>query len=180
LRQLTRLVDDLLDISRIANGGLVLIKEEFDLRVLLRTLQTSMQPAFSANHQTLRVSLPEDPLYVEADRTRLMQVFTNLFMNANKYTPDGGSVDVEALQEEGRILVHVRDTGIGISPEMLDKVFELFTQVDRTSQRSRGGLGIGLTLSQRLITAHGGRIRAHSDGPGKGTEFIVELPAGRG
>lgn len=178
LRQLTRLVDDLLDISRVTNGGLALISEPFDLRTLLRTLQTSLQPAFTANTQTLRVLLPEDPLYVEADRARLMQVFTNLLTNANKYTPDGGLIEVEAFKDEGRVTVNVRDTGIGIAPHMLDRVFDLFAQVDRSSQRSRGGLGIGLTLAQRLIKAHGGRIRVRSDGPGKGSEFIVELPAG--
>lgn len=177
LRQLTRLVDDLLDISRVTNGGLELISEPFDLRALLRTLQTSLQPAFTANTQTLRLLLPEDPLYVEADRARLMQVFTNLLTNANKYTPDGGLIEVEGSRENDRVLISVRDTGIGIAPEMLDRVFELFAQVDRSSQRSRGGLGIGLTLAQRLIHAHGGRIRVRSDGPGKGSEFIVELRA---
>jgi CheY-like chemotaxis protein/nitrogen-specific signal transduction histidine kinase len=177
LRQLTRLVDDLLDISRVTNGGLELISEPFDLRALLRTLQTSLQPAFTANTQTLRLLLPEDPLYVEADRARLMQVFTNLLTNANKYTPDGGLIEVEGFKENDRVLISVRDTGIGIAPEMLDRVFELFAQVDRSSQRSRGGLGIGLTLAQRLIHAHGGRIRVRSDGPGKGSEFIVELRA---
>lgn len=176
LRQLTRLVDDLLDISRVTNGGLALINEPFDLRALLRTLQTSLQPAFTANAQTLRVALPEDPLYVEGDRARLMQVFTNLLTNANKYTPDGGLIEVEASRNNDRVLVSVRDTGIGIAQEMLDTVFELFAQVDRSSQRSRGGLGIGLTLAQRLIKAHGGRIRVRSDGPEKGSEFIVELP----
>lgn len=177
LRQLTRLVNDLLDISRVTNGGLELISEPFDLRALLRTLQTSLQPAFTANAQTLRLALPEDPLYVEADRSHLMQVFTNLLTNANKYTPDGGSIEIEASRDNDLIVVSMRDTGIGIAPEMLDRVFELFAQVDRSSQRSRGGLGIGLTLAQRLIKAHGGRIRVRSDGPGKGSEFIVELRA---
>jgi PAS domain S-box-containing protein len=177
LRQVTRLVDDLLDISRVTNGGLALINEPFDLRTLLRTLQTSLQPAFTANAQTLRVALPEDPLYVEADRARLMQVFTNLLTNANKYTPDGGLIEVAASRNNDRILVSVRDTGIGIAQEMLDRVFELFAQVDRSSQRSRGGLGIGLTLAQRLIKAQGGRIRVRSEGPEKGSEFVVELPA---
>jgi PAS domain S-box-containing protein len=178
LGQLTRLVDDLLDVSRFTSGRVDLIKEDFDLGAVLRTLQVSLQPAFAASRQTFRLSLPAEPLYVEADRARLMQVFTNLLTNANKYTPDGGFVGVEGHRDGRNIVVCVRDTGIGIAAGMLERVFDLFAQVDRSTQHTRGGLGIGLTVSKRLLEAHGGRIRAHSDGPGKGTQFIVELPAG--
>jgi PAS domain S-box-containing protein len=177
LRQLTRLVDDLMDVSRVSTGTFQLIKEKFDLAGLLLTVRASLIPAFNANRQTLRLVLPDQPLWVEADRTRLVQVFMNLLTNANKYTPDGGSIEVEGQQQPGRISVTIRDTGIGIAPDMLEQVFELFSQVDRSSHRTRGGLGIGLTLSKRLLHAHGGTISAHSEGLGKGSEFVVELPA---
>jgi two-component system CheB/CheR fusion protein len=178
LGQLTRLVDDLLDVSRFTSGRIELIKENFDLGAVLRTLQVSLQPAFAASRQTFRLSLPAEPLYVNADRTRLMQVFTNILTNANKYTPDGGFVGVEGHRDGQSIVVCVRDTGIGIAGGMLERVFDLFAQVDRSTQHTRGGLGIGLTVSKRMLEAHGGRISAHSEGTGKGTQFIVELPAG--
>ena len=177
LQQLTRLVDDLLDVGRITAGAIELIQERFDLRELLNTAQASVLPAFADVGQSFRLVLPQDPLWVEADRTRLLQVFTNLLTNANKYTPDGGVIEVEGQRKGESILVSVRDSGIGISAEMLERVFDLFAQVDRSAQRTRGGLGIGLALSKRLLEAHGGRIEARSDGPGKGTEFILELPA---
>jgi PAS domain S-box-containing protein len=178
LGQLSRLVDDLLDVSRFTSGRVELIRETFDLGALLRTLQASLQPAFAAARQTFRLSLPEQPLYVDADRSRLMQVFTNLLTNANKYTPEGGFVELESHWDGPKIVASVRDTGIGIAAGMLERVFDLFAQVDRSTQHTRGGLGIGLTVSKRLLEAHGGGIRARSDGPGKGTVFIVELPAG--
>jgi signal transduction histidine kinase len=178
LQQLTRLVDDLLDIGRIAAGGVELIQERFDLRELLNTAQASLLPAFAHAGQSCRLHLPEDPLWVKADRTRLLQVFTNLLTNANKYTPDGGVIEVDSGRRGEWIVVSVRDSGIGISAEMLERVFDLFAQVDRSAQRTRGGLGIGLALAKRLLEAHGGRIEARSDGPGKGTELILELPAG--
>jgi PAS domain S-box-containing protein len=177
LRQLTRLVDDLLDVSRITTGGVQLVKERVDLSTLLRTMQASLQPAFSAAKQSLRVSLPERPLYVEGDRTRLMQVLANLMTNANKYTPDGGRIEVMAEEAHAHVIVRVRDTGIGISPNMLERVFDLFAQVDSSSARSREGLGIGLALAKRLVQLHGGKIEARSEGKGRGTEFAVWLPA---
>ena len=178
LQQLTRLVDDLLDIGRIAAGSVELIKERFDLRELLNTAQASLLPAFANAGQSFRLHLPEDPLWVEADRTRLLQVFTNLLTNANKYTPDGGVVEVDSGRRGEWIVVSVRDSGIGISAEMLERVFDLFAQVDRSARRTRGGLGIGLALAKRLLEVHGGRIEARSDGPGKGTEFVLQLPVG--
>jgi PAS domain S-box-containing protein len=177
LRQLTRLVDDLLDVSRITTGGVQLVKERVDLSALLQTMQASLQPAFRAADQTLELSLPERPLYVEGDRTRLMQVLANLMTNANKYTPDGGRVEVLAERAGANVVVRVRDTGIGISPHMLERVFDLFAQVDSSSERAREGLGIGLALAKRLVELHGGRIEARSEGKGQGCEFAVWLPA---
>src|SRR5581483_9085613 len=177
LRQLTHLVDDLLDVSLITTGGVQLIKESVDLGALLRMQQASLQPAFSAAGQQLELSLPERPLYVAGDRTRLMQVFANLMTNANKYTPDGGRIEIIAQQVETSVVVRVRDTGIGISPNMLERVFDLFAQVDRSSPRARDGLGIGLALAKRLVELHGGRIEAHSEGKGHGSEFVVWLPS---
>jgi len=178
LQQLTRLVDDLLDVGRIAAGGVELIQERFDLRELLNTAQASLLPAFANAGQGFSLHLPEDPLWVKADRTRLLQVFTNLLTNANKYTPDGGVIEVDSGRRGEWIVVAVRDSGIGISAEMLERIFDLFAQVDRSAQRTRGGLGIGLALAKRLLEAHGGRIEARSDGPGRGTELMLQLPAG--
>lgn len=177
LRQMTRLVDDLLDVSRI-NAGLIELQQEFlDVGQLLRGVESSLETDFVAAQQVLTMAIPTDPLYVEGDRIRLTQVFSNVLHNANKYTPDGGRIVVEAAQEDADIVVRIRDTGIGIPSEMLDQVFELFSQVERSSHRARGGLGIGLTLSKRLVEIHGGRIEAHSQGPGRGTEFVIRLPA---
>ncbi len=177
LRQLTRLVDDLLDVSRVATGGVQLVREKVDVKALLNTMAASLQPAYSAESQTLTVSFADQPLYTHGDRTRLMQVFANVMTNANKYTPDGGRIDIEARREGRYVVVSVRDTGIGISEPMLERVFELFAQVDPSSRLTRGGLGIGLTLAKRLVELHGGHIEARSAGRDRGSEFIVRLPA---
>jgi PAS domain S-box-containing protein len=177
LRQLTRLIDDLLDVSRVTTGGVHLVREEVDLSALLNTMATSLQPAFSAAGQSFELSLPPEPLFTRGDRTRLMQVFANLLTNANKYTPDGGRIEVRGFREDTSVVVSIRDTGIGISDTMLEKIFDLFAQVDRSPQHTRGGLGIGLALAKRLVELHGGRIEAHSDGHGRGAEFLVRFPA---
>src|SRR5215831_19316248 len=126
---------------------------------------------------TLSVSLPPEPVYVEADPTRLQQVVGNLLSNAAKYTDPGGHILLTARQEGGELVLRVRDTGIGIPPDMLPRIFDLFVQAERRLDRSQGGLGIGLTLVRRLVEMHGGSVIAHSEGAGKGSEFIVRLPA---
>ena len=177
LRHMTRLLDDVLDVARIGTGRIELHSELIDVGLLLQTLEGSFRLAFEAAQQHSAVVLPEDPVYVCGDRTRLTQVFSNLLQNANKYTPSGGKIAVEVRHENGNALVSVRDTGIGIPPVMLEQVFELFAQVDRSSHRSGGGVGIGLALAKRLTELHGGRIEARSAGEGRGSEFIVRLPA---
>jgi PAS domain S-box-containing protein len=176
LRQMTRLVDDLLDISRISTGRIELKEELVDLGVLLRGIESALRPSFDSSHQSFSLGLPAEKLCVKADRTRLTQVFTNVLHNANKYTPPAGRVMVQLRREAQEAVVSIRDTGIGIPPGMLDQIFDLFAQVDRSHERTRGGLGIGLTLAKRLVDLHGGSITAHSAGKGQGSEFIVRLP----
>jgi CheY-like chemotaxis protein len=131
---------------------------------------------FEGMEQQFSVSLPSHAIYVRGDRARLIQVFSNILTNANKYTPAGGQIRVELEQGAGEAVVRIRDTGIGIPAGMLEEVFQLFAQVDRSSQRTRGGLGIGLAVTKRLIELHGGRIEAHSAGEGLGSEFVIRLP----
>jgi PAS domain S-box-containing protein len=176
VHQMTHLVDDLLDLSRIRTGRIDLLTERLDLGSLLRALERSSRPMFEAMEQHFTVSLPSDAVYVRGDRARLVQVFSNILTNANKYTPAGGHIRVELEHSNEQAVVRVRDTGIGIPAEMQDEVFQLFAQVDRSSQRTRGGLGIGLALAKRLVELHDGNIEAHSAGEGLGSEFVVRLP----
>lgn len=175
LRQMTRLIDDLLDVSRISAGRIDLQSEAVELGQLLRALEASMRPAFESLHQDLTVTLPAAPIYVHGDSARLLQVFSNVLENANKYTPAGGRIAMHAESADGEVIVRVRDTGIGIRAEMLREVFQPFAQVDRSYQRTRGGLGLGLTVVQRLVELHGGTVEAHSAGEGKGSEFVIRL-----
>jgi len=126
----------------------------------------------------ISLSLPERPIHVDADPTRLEQILVNVLNNAAKYTPLKGTISVNVVEERGEVVLRVRDTGIGISPEMLPHIFELFTQGDQSLAHTSGGLGVGLTLVRRLVELHGGRIWAHSDGPGRGSEFTIRLPLG--
>jgi PAS domain S-box-containing protein len=176
LRVMTHLVDELLDVSRISAGRVDLQYEHVDLGRLLENIGNSLKPTFEAAHQALTLTVPTEPLYVYGDRTRLIQVFSNILNNANKYTPSRGRIAVEVRREQSGALVSVKDTGIGIPPAMLDQVFELFAQVDPSFHRTQGGLGIGLTVAKRLIEIHGGHIEARSEGEGQGSEFIVRLP----
>jgi PAS domain S-box-containing protein len=176
LRQMSRLVDDLLDFSRIRTGQLELREEIVDLSALLHGVESSLRPSFEASQQKLLVDVPAEALFVQGDRTRLIQVFTNILQNANKYTPHGGRVTVQLRSHADEGVVTVRDTGIGIPPAMLDRVFEMFTRVDRSRQHASDGLGLGLTLAKRLVELHGGRIEARSEGQDRGSEFIVHLP----
>jgi PAS domain S-box-containing protein len=176
VQNLTRLVDDLLDVSRITRGKVSLHQEPVELAAVInRSVETS-RPLIEANRHTLTLSLPPESIRVVADPTRLEQVFSNLLNNAAKYTERGGSLGLTVRRQGDEVLVNVRDTGFGIPAELLPHVFDLFTQADSTLARSQGGLGIGLTLVQSLVEMHGGRVTAHSDGPGKGSEFVVSLP----
>jgi PAS domain S-box-containing protein len=177
IKQMTHLVDELLDVSRIGSGRVELQVELVDLSALLRTVESSQRLAFDAAHQSLTLTLPNEPVYVYGDWARLIQVFSNLLQNANKYTPANGQIAVEARREGSEAIVSVRDTGIGIPPDKLSEVFELFAQLDRSSFRTRGGLGIGLTLAKRLTELHRGSIEARSAGEDRGSEFVVRLPA---
>jgi CheY-like chemotaxis protein len=176
LTQLVRLVDDLLDVSRISQGKLELRKSRVDLASVLNSAVETSRFLIDELGHTLEVTLPDEPVYLDADLTRLAQVFMNLLNNAAKYSDPGGRIRLAAERVGSDIVVSVRDDGIGIAADQLPRIFEVFSQVTRSIERSRGGLGIGLSLVRRLLHMHGGTIEARSDGPGKGSEFIVRLP----
>jgi CheY-like chemotaxis protein len=173
---MVRLVDDLLDVSRIGTGKIELKKERTDLASILRSAIEISRPHIEGAQHHLSVRLPEEPAEVEADPARLAQVFANLLNNAAKYTRPGGNIEVIARAEPRHVAVSVRDNGSGIPPEMLTKVFALFTQATNPSERSQGGLGIGLSLVEGLVRLHGGSVEARSEGLDQGSEFIVRLP----
>jgi CheY-like chemotaxis protein len=173
---LARLVEELLDVSRISQGKIVLKREPVDLaRIVAHSVETS-RPLIDARSQTLAVSIPASPVWLSADFARLSQVISNLLNNAAKYTGEGGRIELGATVQEGEASITVRDNGSGIEAELLDKVFDLFVQGDRALDRGQGGLGIGLTLVKRLVELHQGRVEAASDGPGRGAIFTVTLP----
>ncbi|HEX6634484.1 MAG TPA: PAS domain S-box protein [Usitatibacter sp.] len=174
--QLARLVDDLLDVSRITRGKLRMKGEAMDLNVAVHRALEASRPLIDARRQALELRLAARPLPVHGDMTRLTQVVVNLLNNAAKYTPEGGRIEVESAQERDECVVRVRDNGMGIPPYLLDRVFDLFAQGERTLDRSEGGLGIGLTLARRIVALHGGSIAARSEGAGRGAEFEVRLP----
>ena len=175
-RHMARLVDDLLDLSRITRGKIELRRERVDLHALIRRATDLAQPQVLAKRHQLVVELSDGPMWIDADPVRIEQVLANLINNAAKYTDPGGVVTVQASRLGGGLELVVRDTGIGIAPEMLAGIFELFVQEKRASDRSQGGLGIGLTLVKQLVELHGGVVSAHSEGFGKGSEFRVRLP----
>jgi signal transduction histidine kinase/DNA-binding response OmpR family regulator len=174
--QMVRLIDDLLDVSRITNGKIRLKRETVELATVLAPAIEASQPLIDEHNHQLAVSLPDRPVWIDGDRARLAQVVTNLLNNAAKYTEEGGQIWLTARREGETAVVTVRDSGIGIPADMLASIFDLFTQVDRTLDRSSGGLGIGLTLVRRLVEMHGGTVSAESRGPGCGSEFHVRLP----
>ena len=175
--QLSRLVDDLLDISRITRSALVLDRKPVDLRTVVRHASDASMQWFEQRRHTLDVTLPDERLVIDGDEVRLSQVVQNLLHNAAKYTPDGGRIQLDARREGGGdAVIRVRDNGIGMSAETLSTAFELFKQAHQGLERSQGGLGVGLTLVQRLVKMHGGNVEARSDGPGRGSEFTVRLP----
>jgi PAS domain S-box-containing protein len=177
LSQLVRLVDDLLDISRITTNKLELRKERVELGALLRRVVESSRAWSAGPEHEVTLALPDESVWLHGDPARLTQVFHNLFNNACKYTEPTGKIWINAaLDERGGVLVSVRDTGFGIPQDRLGSIFDAFMQVDRTLERSQGGLGVGLTLVKRLVEMHGGSVVARSDGVGRGSEFVVSLP----
>ena len=174
--QIQRLVDDLLDIARISQGKVELRREKVDIAAPVKAAIESARPLVDRQAHRLSVALPNGPLYLMADPARIQQVLVNLLNNAAKYTPAGGSINLEVGSEDHQVLLRVRDTGVGIAPEILPKVFDLFTQVDQDSPKTQGGLGVGLTLVRRLVELHGGQVAVSSAGLGKGSEFVVRLP----
>ncbi|GAB2508314.1 hybrid sensor histidine kinase/response regulator [Lysobacter humi (ex Lee et al. 2017)] len=173
---MVRLVDDLLDVSRISRGTITLRRERTDLADTIANAVELSRPLIEAGRHTIEIRMPDVALGIDADRVRLAQVFGNLLNNAAKYAEPGGRITVEVSHDEHEVHVTVRDRGIGIEPEMLPHVFELFTQGRREAHRAHDGLGIGLTLVRSMVEMHGGRVSARSDGPGRGSEFIVTLP----
>ncbi|HEX3151551.1 MAG TPA: PAS domain-containing protein [Gemmataceae bacterium] len=176
LQQMVRLIDDLLDMSRVSRGKLELRFERVELASVIRHAVESCRPLVESGRHELTVELPAEPVWLNADSVRLTQVVGNLINNACKFTQDGGQIQLTAERQGSDVVVAVKDNGIGIPDDKIDAIFELFTQVDRTLEKSQGGLGIGLTLVKQLVEMHGGSIAAQSEGPGKGTEFLVRLP----
>ncbi len=177
--QMTRLVDDLMEVARISRGDFELRLRRTELAPILLGAVEAVQPLIDAEGHLLTVSLPPDPVYLDADTVRLSQVFSNLLSNAAKYTERGGRISVDCGRREDAIEICVNDTGIGIPADMLELIFEPFMQLDVARQRARGGLGIGLALARRLVHLHGGTLTAHSDGPGQGSALSVHLPLAR-
>ncbi len=176
LGHMVRLIDDLLDLSRITNGKIELRRERIELRAAVQDAVETSRPLVEELGHELTVRLPSQPIPVEADRTRLAQVFANLLNNAAKYTPRGGHITLTVEQQGSDAVVKVRDDGIGIAADVLPRIFEMFSQVDGSLERAQGGLGIGLNLVRGLVERHGGRVEAYSDGPSRGSEFVVRLP----
>jgi len=182
VNHLVRLVDDLLDISRITRGKIELRKERVELAAIIRSAVEASQPHINAGRHRLAISLPSEPISLDADAVRLSQAFANLLNNAAKYTNEGGQIwlsaqlDGNTRESAGEVVVSFKDDGIGISSDKLPKIFEMFMQIDHSQQRTQGGLGIGLTLVRTLVEMHGGSVVAHSGGTGKGSEFVIRLP----
>ena len=176
VKQLGRLVDDLLDVSRITEGKVTLRKEVVSLSEIVSRAAETVRPLVDSRGQALTVSLPAEPVRLEVDPARLAQVLGNLLGNASTYTPAAGSIWLTAERLEDEIVIRVRDTGAGLAPDLLSRVFDLFVQGDASLDRGRGGLGIGLTIVRRLVEMHGGRVEARSPGIGQGSEFVLHLP----
>jgi signal transduction histidine kinase/CheY-like chemotaxis protein len=177
VKQMVRLVDDLLDLTRIARGKLELRRTVFVVGQAMTQAVQTVLPLMEAQGHQLTVDLPTELIQLEADELRIVQVLVNLLNNAAKYTERGGRINVAAAREGEEVVLRVRDNGIGIEPEQLGTIFNRFAQIDRSLHRSQGGLGVGLALVRQLVELHGGKVSAHSEGLGKGSEFVVRLPA---
>jgi signal transduction histidine kinase len=174
---MVRLVDDLLDVSRITRDKLELRRTRVELASVVHQAVETCRPLAEMGDLAIELALPGHPVFLDADPVRLAQVFSNLLNNACKYTGRGGTIRVGAERRGADVVVSVKDSGVGISPDKLESIFEMFTQLETTLERSRSGLGIGLTLAKRLVDLHGGSIEARSPGLGQGSEFVVRLPA---
>jgi CheY-like chemotaxis protein len=177
VKQLTRLIDDLLDVARITQGKIQLRKEFFDPTTVIHQAVEAVRPLVEKKRHQISLSITSRRMTLEGDPTRLEQILINLLANAAKYSEDGGRIWLSAEPEAAELVIKVKDAGIGISPEKLPEMFELFAQADRSLAHSEGGLGIGLALVRKLTELHGGSVTAASEGPGKGSEFTVRLPA---
>jgi PAS domain S-box-containing protein len=175
---MSRLLDDLLDISRITRGALELKKTRCELTSIIGAAIETARPILDTKRHTLVLELPREPVQLQADVVRLAQVFSNLLINAAKYTDPGGRIQLRAFQQDDEVVVSVRDNGIGISADMLPRVFHMFFQSRSALARAEGGLGVGLSLVRGLLALHGGSVEARSEGPGQGSEFTVRLPLG--
>jgi len=173
---LTRLIDDLLDVSRITRDRLELRKERVNLADIVNLAVESSHPLIDQHHHKLSILLPGEPIYFHADKPRLAQVIMNLLSNAAKYTPEGGRISLSAERNGEEVILRVKDNGVGIAPNQLSQIFDMFYQANRSYEQLHGGLGIGLTLVRRLVEMHGGHVEAHSEGLNQGSEFIVGLP----
>lgn len=176
VRTMSRLLDDLFDVARITEGKIQFQMEDVDILSILDHAITILRPEFEKKGYKFSAYLCEGPLYVKGDRVRIEQVIVNLLNNAAKYTPHGGHIALECMHEDKWAVMRIRDSGKGIPPNMLKKIFQLFMQVDQSIDRPEGGLGLGLTIVQMLVEKHGGTVTAHSEGIGKGSEFVVRLP----
>ncbi len=176
VEHLSRLVDDLLDVGRITRGKIKLQMEPVDVATIVARAVEGSRPLVEARGHTLEVSVPKERILVEGDTTRLAQILWNLLNNSAKYTPEDGHIWLTVEEVNREVVIRVKDTGLGIRAAILPRIFDLFTQAERTLDRSEGGLGIGLTLVRRLTELHGGRVEAFSEGPGRGSEFVVRLP----
>ncbi len=174
---MSRLLDDLLDVSRITRSALPLKKHPTGIAFVIGAAVETARPILEAKHHTLSLDLPKEAVPLEADAVRLAQVFSNLLINAAKYTDPGGRIELQAARSQMEAVVTIRDNGMGISAEMMPRLFTMFSQAQPALGRAEGGLGVGLALARGLVALHGGSLEAHSDGPGKGSEFIVRLPA---
>ncbi|HTD29865.1 MAG TPA: ATP-binding protein, partial [Xanthomonadaceae bacterium] len=173
---LARLVDDLIDVARITRGKLTLRKQRVCVQDVLMAAIETVRPAIEGAEHTLRIDIQDGSVSLDADAHRLGQAFANVLNNACKYTAPGGTIWLTAACDDGQLVVSVRDTGIGLTEEQCTRIFDLFVQIDASLERARGGLGIGLTLVRQLVDMHGGSVTVHSDGPDRGSEFVIRIP----